>query len=88
MAMALAGRAFKATLGEVRPVLGDAKAEVGLVTRAFFAGDSKFDGRVVVEALDFSCEDKAVLDALEMESRILWNFRFVVLSAVGIAKTS
>ena len=25
-----------------------------------------------------------MLDALEMESRILWNFRFVVLNAVPV----
>jgi len=43
-------------------------------------------GSVVVEALClslFAASD--VLDAFEMESRILWNFRFVVLRAgVGI----
>ena len=45
-------------------------------------------GRVVVEALlylswlDFVFSE--VLDALEMESRILWNLRLVVLIAVPV----
>lgn len=44
-------------------------------------------GRVVVDALYvlwFDFEASEVLDALEMESRILWNFRFVVLNAVPV----
>lgn len=46
------------------------------------------DGRVIVEALYLSLfATSDVLDAFEMESRILWNFRFVVLkAAVGISK--
>ena len=63
--------------------------------RALLAGLSatcafefKFVERLVVEALvDRSCcsgDARVVLEALEMESRILWNFRLVVLSATDI----
>lgn len=46
-------------------------------------------GSVVVDPLYISvCVERDVLDAFEMESRILWNFRFVVLSAVGISKSN
>lgn len=44
--------------------------------------------RLVVEALlglSSSLDASVVLDAFEMESRILWNFRFVVLKARDIA---
>ena len=46
-------------------------------------------GRVVVEALylsgvGFDLVFSEVLDALEMESSILWNLRFVVLIAVPV----
>lgn len=71
VAMALAGRALRATLEVGKRALGGMNEEVGRATRGFFAGDSKLDGRVEVEALDLSWEDKLVLDALEIESRIL-----------------
>ena len=57
--------------------------------RGFFAGGSIAAGRVVVVALllylswlNFVFSE--VLDALEMESRILWNLRLVVLIAVPV----
>lgn len=44
-------------------------------------------GSVVAEALNLSwCVASEVLDALEIESRILWNFRFVVIRALGIGR--
>lgn len=60
------------------------KAETGRAVLALLAGDSRVAGKVVVEALLMSvslCGTSEVLDALEMESRILWNLRLVVLSA-------
>ena len=69
-------------------MLGETYAEVGRSIRGFLAGGSAVHaGRVVVEedALYLSWVGfvaSEVLDALEMESRILWNFRFVVLRAV------
>lgn len=67
--------------------LGGTYVEAGRRTRVFFAGGSIAAGRVVVveEAWYLSGFDfvfSEVLDALEMESRILWNLRFVVLIAV------
>ena len=68
---------------------GETYAEAGRSVRSFFAGGSSAAGRVVVEALllylswfDFVFSE--VLDALEMESRILWNLRLVVLIAVPV----
>ena len=53
--------------------------------RNFLAGDSKVSERFVVDSLARSClGGREVLEALEMESRILWNFRLVVVSAAGI----
>ena len=49
-------------------------ADTGRAVLAFLAGDSRVEGRVVVEALLFvvsPCETRDVLDALEIESRIL-----------------
>ena len=69
-------------------ILGETYAEAGRSMRGFFAGGSIAAGRVVVEALlylswvDFAFSE--VLDALEMESRILWNLRLVVLIAVPV----
>lgn len=64
---------------------GVTKADTGRLVRAFLAGDSNVEGRVVVEAFFVStCGTSEVLDALEIESRILWNFRLVVLSATVI----
>ena len=59
------------------------KADTRRAVLALLAGDSKVAGNVVVEALlSMSlCGTSEVLDALEMESRILWNLRLVVLSA-------
>ena len=58
------------------------KADTGRAVLALLAGDSRVAGNVVVEAFCVSvCGTSEVLDALEMESRILWNLRFVVLSA-------
>ena len=49
------------------------------------AGDSRVAGRVVVEAFfPWGVKGRDGLEVLVMESRILWNFRFVVLSATGI----
>ena len=70
--------------------LGETYAEAGRWVRGLFAGGSIAAGRVVVEALlllylswlDFAFSE--VLDALEMESRILWNLRLVVLIAVPV----
>lgn len=68
--------------------LGGTYVELGRRTRVFFAGGSIVAGRVVLvveEAWYLSGFDfvfSEVLDALEMESRILWNLRFVVLIAV------
>lgn len=63
-------------------VVGCTTADVGRVSRGFLAGDSRFGGRVAVEALvRSSFVARLVLDALEIESSILWNFRLVVLSA-------
>lgn len=66
-------------------ILDGTYAEVGLPVRGFLAGDSRVVGRVVVEAF-FCCvtTGRDGLEVLAMESRILWNFRFVVLSATGI----
>lgn len=67
--------------------LGGTYAEAGRRTRGFFAGGSIVAGRVVVEAWylsGFHFVFSEVLDALEMESRILWNLRFVVLIAVPV----
>lgn len=67
--------------------LGGTYAEAGRMIRGFFAGGSIVAGRVVVEAWYLSGFDfvfSEVLDALEMESRILWNLRFVVLIAVPV----
>lgn len=66
--------------------LGGTYVEAGRRTRVFFAGGSIVAGMVVVvgawylSGFDFVFSE--VLDALEMESRILWNLRFVVLIAV------
>ena len=59
------------------------KADTGRTVLALLAGDSRVAGNVVVEALSSMplCGTSEVLDALEMESRILWNLRLVVLSA-------
>ena len=69
--------------------LGETYAEGGRSMRDFFAGGSIAAARVVVEALllylswlNFVFSE--VLDALEMESRILWNLRLVVLIAVPV----
>jgi len=44
-------------------------------------------GSVAVETLYLSLRvARDVLDVFEMESRILWNFRLVVLRAVGIVR--
>ena len=60
-------------------------ADVGRAIRGFFAGGSILAGSVVVEALCLLwLVASDVLDAFEIESRILWNFLFVVLKAVGI----
>ena len=60
-------------------------AEFGLATRSFLAGDSRVAGRVVVEAFfGLGYEGRGVLELLVMESRILWNLRFVVLNATDI----
>ena len=46
-------------------------ADTGRGVLIFLAGDSRVEGRVVVEALLVSpCSTSDVLDALEMESRI------------------
>lgn len=42
----------------------------------------EFTARLEVEA--FFCDARVVLEALEMESRILWNFLLVVLSATDM----
>ena len=49
------------------------KADTGRAILGFLAGDSSGDCRVVVEALLFvsPCGSRAVLDALEIESRSL-----------------
>ena len=49
-----------------------------------FAGGSSVAGSVVVEELFLYAKANDVLDAFEIESRIRWNFRFVVLSAGAI----
>ena len=59
------------------------KADTGRAVRALLAGDSRVADNVVVEALSSISlgGTREVLEALEMESRILWNLRLVVLSA-------
>ena len=58
------------------------RADTGRLSRGFLAGVSRLEGRVVVEVLFPSFFNASeVLEALEMESRIWWNFRLVVLSA-------
>ena len=55
--------------------------------RGFFTGLSTLTPRLVVEALwvlSSSWDARVVLEALEIESRILWNFRLVVLKATVI----
>ena len=55
-------------------VLGERYGEAGRTIRGFLAGGSIAAGRVVVDALYLSRLDlmaSEVLDALEMESRIL-----------------
>ena len=48
------------------------KADTGRAVLALLAGDSRVAGNVVVEAFCVSvCGTSEVLDALEMESRIL-----------------
>ncbi len=60
----------------------DAEAEVGREMRRFLEADSSVVKSVVVEALfRSSWATRDVLDALEMESSILLNLRFVVVSA-------
>ena len=60
-------------------------AETGRVDFNRLVGDSIVAGSEDVEAFfASSCRGSDVLDALEMESRSLWNFRLVVLRAVGI----
>lgn len=60
------------------------KADAG---RGFLTGLSTFTVRLVVEALlvlSSSWDARLVLEAFEIESRILWNFRLVVLKATDI----
>lgn len=53
-------------------VEGCTRADVGRISRGFLAGDSRFEGRVIVEALfRSSFVARLVLDALEIESSIL-----------------
>ena len=69
-------------------MLGEVYADLSLAMRGFLAGDSRDVGRVVVEA--FFCRGVKGRDGSEVlviESRILWNFRFVVLSATGIVSS-
>lgn len=66
-------------------MLDEVYADLGLAMRGFLAGGSRVVGRVFVEA--FFCRGVKGRDGSEvlvMESRILWNLRFVVLSATGI----
>ena len=80
----LAVKEARSRVWETRGI-GVTKADTGRVVRAFLAGDSNVEGRVVVEAFFVSLGGTSeVLDALEIESRILWNFRLVVLSATAI----
>ena len=63
------------------------EVELGRITRGLFAGGSTIVGSVVVDALGFWLSlISETLDAFEIESRILWNFRLVVVSAAGILK--
>lgn len=66
-------------------ILDGAYAELGLAVRGLLAGDSRVAGSVVVEAF-FCCVVKGRdgLEVLVIESRILWNFRLVVLRATGM----
>jgi len=60
----------------------DAEAEVGCEMRRFLEADSSVVKSVVVEALFRSFwATRDVLETLEMESSILLNLRFVVVSA-------
>lgn len=64
-------------------------AETGRADFSLLAGDSVLVGNVGVEAFFVSCSGaRDVLEAFEMESRSLWNLRFVVLRAVGIFTNS
>lgn len=63
-------------------VVDGTRADTGRTSRGFLAGVSRLVGRVNVEPLcRSSFKASEVLEELEMESRIWWNFRFVVLSA-------
>lgn len=59
------------------------KADAG---RGFLTGLSTFKARLVVEALvlSSSLDARVVLEAFDIESKILWNFRLDVLKAMGI----
>jgi len=78
------GRAFDVAFAVIR-ALGGIYAETGRSIRGFLAGESVIVGSVVVEALYFSLPlARERLDAFEIESKILCNFRLVVLRATGI----
>lgn len=52
--------------------VGCTRVDAGRVSRGFLAGDSRFGGRVAVEAFFLSSfVTRLVLDALEIESSIL-----------------
>lgn len=62
-------------------------AETGRSVRCLLKGGLDVDGRVAVDAFSLLAEiGNEEDDALEMDSRSLWNLRFVVLSAVGISR--
>ena len=69
-------------------VVAEAFAEAGRATRGFLAGGSLYAGSVMVEAWCFSLPPvNETLDAFEIESKILWNFRLEVLRATGILES-
>lgn len=80
----LSCRSDARTLGfrDAAELVGDAAPEVGREMRRFLEADSSVVESVVVEALFRSFwATRDVLEALEMESSILLNLRFVVVSA-------
>ena len=80
---ASASRVLGVDRGTIR-LLAVTHVDIGRISFVRLAGDSSVAGRVLIEALCFEMDANDVSDALEIESRIFWNLRFVVTKAVGI----